>query len=125
MRGGGGGGGGQGGCELRSESFLKIQKKNGGGSGWGGRVWEGGVQGGCEWRSEAFVKIQTKNKKKIGGVWGVGSRRGSDWGCQGRWERRSEACVKIHKKKIGGWGSGGLGWGGGVRVAVNGEVKLL
>ena len=40
--GGGGlveGGGGQGGCELRSESFVKIQKKKmGGGSGWGGRV---------------------------------------------------------------------------------------
>ena len=36
----GGGGvwlrGGQGGCELRSESFVKIQKKNGGGSGLGG-----------------------------------------------------------------------------------------
>ena len=25
--GGGGGGGGQGGCELRSEAFVKIQKK--------------------------------------------------------------------------------------------------
>ena len=25
-----GGGGGQGGCELRSESFVKIQKKKGG-----------------------------------------------------------------------------------------------
>ena len=24
----GGGGGGQGGCELRSEAFVKIQKKN-------------------------------------------------------------------------------------------------
>ena len=42
--GGGGGGGGQGGCELRSEAFVKIQKKNffwgEGGSGWGG----GGVR---------------------------------------------------------------------------------
>ena len=44
----GGGGGGQGGCDLRSEAFVNIQKKNlggggvGGGSGWGG-------QGGCEW----------------------------------------------------------------------------
>ena len=48
--------GGQGGCELRSEAFVKIQKKNwggGSGGGWGG-------QGGCEWRSEAFVKIQKK-----------------------------------------------------------------
>ena len=44
---GGGGGGGQDGCELRSEAFVKIQKKKiggrgggrvGGGAGWGGRV---------------------------------------------------------------------------------------
>ena len=51
---GGSGWGGQGGCELRSEAFVKIQKKNWGG---GGRV--GGatvdVNGG-----EAFVKIQKK-----------------------------------------------------------------
>ena len=50
MGGGGGGGGGvrlggQGGCELRSEAFVNIQKKKyffggrgGGGSGWGVRV---------------------------------------------------------------------------------------
>ena len=55
--------------------------------------WGGGVQGGCEWRSEAFVKIQKKN---LGG-WG-GRVRG-----------------------VSGWGGGG----GGVRVDVNGEVKLL
>ena len=51
--GGGGGrveGGGQGGCELRSESFVKIQKKNGGvrlvgGSvRLGGWVWGGGFR---------------------------------------------------------------------------------
>ena len=37
-------GGGQGGCERRSEAFVKIQKKKlGGGEGWvGGRVWSGG-----------------------------------------------------------------------------------
>ena len=43
------GGGGQGGCEWRSEAFVKIQKKKnwggGVGSGWGGgggvRVWGG------------------------------------------------------------------------------------
>ena len=48
------GGGGQGGCEWRSEAFVKIQKKNfflegggvwsgggGGGSGWGGSGWMG------------------------------------------------------------------------------------
>ena len=29
------------------------------------------------------------------------------------------------KKKIGGVGSGGSGWGGGFRVDVNGEEKLL
>ena len=35
--GGVGGWGGQGGCELRSEAFVKIQKKKfgGGGGGWG------------------------------------------------------------------------------------------
>ena len=72
------GGGGQGGCELRGESFVKIQKKMGGGSGWGGgRVWGGGVQGGCEWRSEAFVKIK---KKKIGGGGRVRGGGGSGWG---------------------------------------------
>ena len=67
------GGGGQGGCELRSEAFVKIKKKKknlGGGSGWGG----GGVQGGCEWRSEAFVKIQKKNFFCLGG--GLGGRVG-------------------------------------------------
>ena len=53
-------GGGQGGCEWRSEAFVKI---GGGGvrSGWGGSV---GGQGGCEWRSEGFVIIQKKKKKK-------------------------------------------------------------
>ena len=57
------GGGGQGGCELRSEAFGKIKKKNFGlGGGWvGGVGLGGGVRGGCEWRSEAFVKIQKKN----------------------------------------------------------------
>ena len=40
-----GGGGGQGGCELRSEAFVKIQKKNwGGGSGRGGGVGLGGIR---------------------------------------------------------------------------------
>ena len=48
---GGGGGGEQGGCELRSEAFVKIQKKKffflggvgsgGGGSGWGVSGWMG------------------------------------------------------------------------------------
>ena len=38
--------GGAGGCELRSEAFVKIQKKNGGGgSGQGGRVGGSGWMG--------------------------------------------------------------------------------
>ena len=40
---GGGGGGGQGGCEWRSEAFVKIQKKKN--FFWGGG-WGGGVRGG-------------------------------------------------------------------------------
>ena len=43
-------------------------------------------------------------------------------GCQGGCERRSEAFVKIRFFFLGG---GGSGLGGGVRVDVNGEVKLL
>ena len=61
----------------------------GGGGAWG-RVGGGGGQGGCELRSEAFVKIQKKKNWEGGG---------SGWG--------------------GGWG------GGGIRVDVNGEVKVL
>ena len=44
----------QGGCELRSEAFVKIKKKKkkwGKGVGLGG----GGNQGGCECRNKAFV----------------------------------------------------------------------
>ena len=55
-----------------------------------------GGQGGCEWRSEAFVKIQKKKKNNF--FWGVGA-----------WVR----------------GAVGLGWGGGVRVDGNREVKLV
>ena len=33
--------------------------------------------------------------------------------------------MKIQKKFGGGGSGGGRVWGGGVRVAVNGEVKLL
>ena len=48
-------------------------------------------------------------------------------GGQGGCEWRSEAFVKIQKKYIffGGWGLGSGGGFGGVRVDVNGEVKLL
>ena len=54
-----------------------------------------GGQGGCELRSEAFVNIQKKNNFFFGGGGGV---------------------------RVGGGGRVGLG---GVRVDVNGEVKLL
>ena len=43
-----GGGGGQGGCEWRSEAFVKIQKKKKKGGGGGvrrGRIGGGGVSG--------------------------------------------------------------------------------
>ena len=61
--------GGQGGCERRTEVFVKIKKKKF----WGGGV-GGGGQGGCESRIEVFWKIK---KKKFGGgggsrVWGGG-----------------------------------------------------
>ena len=59
-RGGGGGGGlrgGQGGCELRSEAFLKIQKKKkfGGGGGSGG-----GGGGGLGWGNRVDVNGEVK-----------------------------------------------------------------
>ena len=87
--------GGQGGCEWRSEAFVKIQKKNiflfflgGGGLGQGG-VGLGGL-GGWERRIEAFVKIHFFGGVRSGG----GSRVG-----------------------------GASCWG--LRVDVNGEVKFL
>ena len=109
-----------------------------GGGGWvgGWGRWGGGrgrSQGGCERRIEVFVKIQKKNLGGgVGGGRGV-SVRGRDWGGggQGGCERRIEVLVKIQKKKFGGGlgGSGGQcegsGWGGGVRVDVNEELKFL
>ena len=64
-------------------------------------------------------------------MWGGGG--GSGWGGQGGCELRSEAFVNIQKKKfffggggrVGSGGGGGSGRVGGVRVDVNGEVKLL
>ena len=87
--------------------------------------WGWGGQGGCELRSEAFVKIQ--KKIFIGGV-GSGGEGGFRFGAQGGCEWRSEVFVKIQKKKLAGGGvrsGGGGGWVRGVRVDVNGEVKLL
>ena len=103
--GSGWGGGEQGGCEWRSEAFVKIQKKIFfWGVGVGGRVREGsgwGCQGGWEWRIEAFVKIKKKFFFSFfflggGGGRGVGGRRGGRrvWG-QGRCEQRSKV---FHKK---------------------------
>ena len=60
-----------------------------------------------------------KIQKQIGGGGGLG--QGVGLGGWVGWEQRSEACVKI-QKKMGGR-VGGSGWG--VRVDVNGEVKLL
>ena len=73
------------------------------------------------------MKIQKKN---LWGGRGLGSGGGVVWGGvrQGGWEQRSKACVKIQKLKIWGGGGGGVGSGGsgwGVRVDVNGEVKLV
>ena len=69
--------GGQGGCEWRSEAFVKIQKKIfffGGGGRVRGSDW-GGCRGGWERRIEAFVKIQKKTFFLGGGGgasgWGV------------------------------------------------------
>ena len=81
-----GGGGGQGGCEWRSEAFVKIQKKIfflGRGSSQGGGVSGWGGQGGWERRIEAFVKIQKKKNFFFlggGGGKGGGSDQGLEWG---------------------------------------------
>ena len=65
-RGGQVGGVSQGGCERRSEAFVKIQKQIFGGWDWGGGGLRG--KGRRERGSEAFVKIQEK--------WGIGSGGG-------------------------------------------------
>ena len=107
---GGGGvglGGGQGGCERRTEVFVKIQKKNffffwGGG-------WVGGGGGVVRVDVNQELKFFGKFKKKI---WGGGSGLGGQDGCQ----RRIEVFVKIKKKNFflgGGGGGGGLVGGSG------------
>ena len=99
---------------------MKIQKKKwGGGVGSGGSDWGGG-SGGCERRIEVFCE----NSKKIGRGGGSGVSMGSGGGgAQGRCERKSKVFVKIQKKKSGGGSGRGSGWG--VRVDVNGEVKIF
>ena len=92
--------GGQGGCERRSEAFVKIQEKilyiyiffflgGGGGSG------------------------------RVGGGFGGG---GSGWMWTGRWSFCENSKIYFF---LGGGRGGGWVWGGGVRVDVNGEVKFL
>ena len=95
---------GEGGFVQRMEVIVQ-RKKSGGGS-----------QGRCERRSE-------NSKKSFYFFIGGGVRLGGQSGC----EWRSEAFVKIQKKNRGGGGGRvGLGGGGsGVRVYVDGEVKLL
>ena len=53
----GGGGGGQDGCELRSEAFVKNQKKKKWGEGGGGRVGGGRVGGGGRVDVNGEVKL--------------------------------------------------------------------
>ena len=76
---------GQGGCEQRSEAFVKIQKTN-----WGGGVYSVrgiglGGQGGCERRGEVFVKIP---KKIGGGRVGGGGLGGHGW----MWTEKCSIC---------------------------------
>ena len=85
---------------TKNGSYCENEKKRS--QGGGGDVYK-------EW------KLLCKGKRGGGG----------GGGGQGRCERRSEAFVKIQKKNffLGGGGGGGVGLG--VRVDVNGEVKLL
>ena len=74
--------GGQGGCEWRSEAFVKIKKKKNiffflGGVGRVG-LGGGGCQGGREQRIEAFVKIKKKYIFFFGGGGQLGGG-GSGW----------------------------------------------
>ena len=73
-----------------------------------------------------------ENSKKKNGGGGGGVRGGVGLGGQGGCERRIEVFVKIQKKTLGGGGGGGVGrrgegsgWGGGVRMDVNEELKFL
>ena len=106
-------------------SYCENEKKREKSRGRGDVYKEWKCQGRCEWRSEGFVKIQ------FFFFWG-GSGGGGGGGGHGGCELRSEAIGKINFFFfLGGGGGGGGGWGGrvglggGVRMNVNGEVKLL
>ena len=93
--------GGQGRCEQRSEVFVKIKKKcggggvgSGGGGGWGGSGW--GVR--VDVNEELRFCENSKNKKILGG-----GRGESGWWSQDGCEQRIEVFMKIQmKKKFGG-----------------------
>ena len=124
----------QGRCEQRSEVFVKILKKKkiiyffffGGGGGGGVFV---KIQSGCERRIEVFVKI--KKKKKNFFFWGGGGVRlgvgGSGWGGLGGGVRDVNEELKFlgKFKKKKNFFLGGGGSGGGVRMDVNQELKVL
>ena len=115
--GSGWGGGVQGGCERRSEAFLKSFFFWGG----GGSVGLGGGQGGCERRSEAFVKIREKNW--VGGGGGGSGASGWGWGVRVDVNGEVKLLWKFKKNNFyfifffwgGGVEPGGpiRGWGGG------------
>ena len=98
------GGGGQGGCERRSEVFVKNSPKKNLGAGGGGRgVW-GSIRGGSWW------------------IWTKGWNRGGGGGERGRVDVSEEVWFlwKIPKKKVGGSGGSGSGEGGGGIEGVGG-----
>ena len=120
MGGGGVGLGGQGGCERKIEVFVKIQKKNGRGvGGWRGE------------RSGWGVRVDVIEELKFFGKFTKNGGGGSCWWGQDGCERRIKGFVFIFFLFIfffwggGSVGGGVSGWGGGVRVDVNREVKFL
>ena len=130
----GGGGWRQGGCELRSEAFVNIQKKKKfGGGGWvggrGGRV--GGGWGGSGWMWMEKWSFCENSKKKYFFFWGGvrsgggGVRLGGGGGVRVDWNGELKLLWKFKKKKFFFLGGGGGGVGLGVRVDENGEVKFF
>ena len=81
--------------------------------------WGGGGQGECERRIVVIVKM----KKKVGIESGSGvGGRGQDGGIR---IHVIEVIVKMQKKSLGSCQGGLVRGGGGVRVDVNEESKLL